>query len=294
MALLQTEYYSSHERWQQRHSLRYFLLWRFFVYAILICTAMIVLIPLIWSVITSFKSYTEIFINPYKFLPEKWVWKNFADIFQAMPFHLYFINTLKISTACVLGTLATSALAGYAFARLQFPGRDYLFLGYLATMMIPRQITLVPTFILMRWLGLLDQHAALILPGLFSAYGTFLLRQFFLTIPYELEEAAIIDGCGYFRRFLTIILPLSKPALATLGIFTLMTSWNDYLYPLVFLNSEKKRTLVLGLAVFRGDVDIQWNLLMAAVVMASAPLIIAFLAAQRFFVEGIATGGLKG
>ena len=167
-------------------------------------------------------------------------------------------------------------------------------MGYLATLMIPRQITLVPTFIIMRWLGLLDNHLSLILPGLFSAYGTFLLRQFFLTIPVELEEAAIIDGCGYLRRFARIIMPLSKPALATLGIFTLMGTWNDYLYPMVFLNSENNRTLVMGLAIFRGDVDVQWNLLMAAVVMTSAPIVIAFILAQRFFVEGIATTGLKG
>ena len=268
-------------------------LWQLTVYLVLVIGALMVLFPLVWALIASVKSYTEIFNNPLG-LPREIVWQNFIQVFEAVPFHLYFLNTLKITAACTLGTVFTSAIAAYAFARLRFPGRDFLFMGYLATLMIPRQITLVPTFIIMRWLGLLDNHLSLILPGLFSAYGTFLLRQFFLTIPVELEEAAIIDGCGYLRRFARIIMPLSKTALATLGIFTLMGTWNDYLYPMVFLNSENNRTLVMGLAIFRGDVDVQWNLLMAAVVMTSAPIVIAFILAQRFFVEGIATTGLKG
>ncbi len=256
--------------------------------------ALAMIFPLIWGVIASFKSYSNLLSNPLSIIPQRWVWQNYVDIFRAVPFHLYFLNSLKITAACTIGTILTSALAAYAFARLRFPGRDFLFMGYLATLMIPRQITMVPTFLIMRWLGLLDTHLSLIMPGLFSAYGTFLLRQFFLSVPLELEEAATIDGCGYFRRFATIIMPLSKPALATLGIFTMMSQWNDFLYPMIFLNSEEKRTLIMGLAIFRGDVDVQWNLLMAAVMLTSAPIIIAFLSVQRFFVEGIATSGLKG
>jgi multiple sugar transport system permease protein len=265
-----------------------------FAYAVLILGALVMLVPLVWTLFISFKSYTEIFGNPYRFIPHKWIWQNYRDVFQAVPFHLYFLNSIKITLACTVGSVFTSALAAYAFARLQFPGRDQLFMGYLATLMIPRQITLIPTFIIMRSLGLLDSHLSLILPGLFSVYGVFLLRQFFLTIPLELEEAATIDGCGYVRRFIRIILPLTKPALATLAIFIVLGQWNDYLYPMVFLNSELKRTLVLGLAIFRGDVDVQWNLLMAAVVMTNIPIVFVFLSAQRFFVEGIATTGLKG
>jgi len=173
-----------------------------------------------------------------------------------VPFHLYIFNTVKITLLSTVGVLITSSLAAYAFARLQFPGRDIVFMAYLATMMIPRQITLVPTFVLMKWLNLLDTHASLILPGMFSAYGTFLLRQFFLTVPRELEEAATIDGCGYIRRFTTIILPLSKPALATLGIFIMMQVWNDFLYPMVFIQTDELRTIALGLSIFRGDLDI--------------------------------------
>jgi multiple sugar transport system permease protein len=265
-----------------------------FAYLVLGSGAVIILVPLIWALTASFKSYNDMFGNPYSLLPKQWFWRNYVDVFRAVPFHLYFFNTLKITVVCTIGTIITSAAAAYAFARLRFPCRDFLFMGYLGTLMIPRQITLVPTFLIMRWLGLLDNHLSLILPGLFSAYGTFLLRQFFLGIPQELEEAATIDGCGYLRRFFQVILPLSKPALATLGIFTLMAQWNDLLYPMIFLNSENNRTLVLGLAVFRGDVDVQWNLLMAAVVMSNIPIVAAFLSAQRFFVEGIATSGLKG
>lgn len=263
-------------------------------YFVLAVGAIIMLLPLVWSLSTSFKSYSEIFTNPFGLWPHKWTFQNFIEIFRAVPFHIYFLNTLKITLACTIGTLGTSAVAAYAFARLRFPGRDFLFWGYLTTLMIPRQITLVPTFILMKWLGLLDNHLSLILPGIFSAYGTFLLRQFFLTLPIELEEAAVIDGCGYLRRFFQIILPLSKPALATLGIFTLMAQWNDFLYPMIFINSDRNRTLTLGLAIFRGDVDVQWNLLMAATTLASLPMVIAFLSAQRFFVEGIAMTGIKG
>jgi len=263
-------------------------------YLILGLGALIMLIPLLWSLSTSLKTYSEVFTNPFGLLPNQWSFQNFIEVFKVVPFHLYFLNTLKITVACTVGTLGTSAMAAYAFARLRFPGRDFLFWGYLATLMIPRQITLVPTFVLMKYLGLLDNHLSLILPGMFSAYGTFLLRQFFLTLPVELEEAAVIDGCGYLRRFFQIILPLSKPALATLGIFTIMAQWNDFLYPMIFINSDHNRTLTLGLAIFRGDADVQWNLLMAATTLASLPMVLAFLSAQRFFVEGIAMTGIKG
>ncbi len=256
--------------------------------------ALVMILPLFWSLATSFKSYSEVFTNPYGLLPQKWQLQNFWEVFKVVPFQLYFLNTLKITALCTMGTLATSAVAAYAFARLRFPGRDFLFWGYLSTLMIPRQITLVPTFVLMKWFGLLDNHLSLILPGLFSAYGTFLLRQFFLTLPFELEEAAVIDGCGYLRRFFQIILPLAKPALATLAIFTMMAQWNDFLYPMIFINSEQNRTLTLGLAIFRGDADVQWNLLMAATTLTSLPIVVAFLSAQRFFVEGIAMTGIKG
>lgn len=250
--------------------------------------------PFLWVISTSLKSYSELIMRPFAIIPEKILWINYLEVFKVVPFLLYIFNTVKISLLCTVGVLITSSMSAYAFARLRFPGRDLLFVVYLATMMIPRQVTLIPIFILMRDYNLVDTHAALILPSLVNAYGTFLLRQFFLTVPMELEEAAIIDGCGYFGRFTRVLLPLSKPALATLGIFTLLLAWNDYLYPLVFINSPHKRTLTLGLAIFRGDVDIQWNLLMAGTFISILPMMVAFLLAQRYFVKGIALTGLKG
>jgi multiple sugar transport system permease protein len=271
------------------------LFWRrLLAYLVLGLGGIIMILPFLWTLGTTFKSYDEIFTNPYGIIPKHWIWTNYIQVFQIIPMHLFFLNTLKITLACTIGTVLTSALAAYSFARLSFPGRDYLFMAYLATMMVPRQVTLIPTFILMKWLGLLDNHLSLILPGLFSVYGTFLLRQFFLTIPREVEEAAIIDGCGFWRRFSQVILPLAKPALATLAIFTVMTQWNDFLYPMVFLNSEQNRTLTIGLAIFHGDVDVRWNLLMTAATLSLLPVIVVFLSAQRFFVEGIAMTGLKG
>lgn len=263
-------------------------------YIILSLGAITMLGPFLWVISTSLKSYSELMLQPFAIIPEKVSWHNYLDVFRVAPFLIYLWNTAKISFFCIAGVLMTSSMAAYAFARLKFPGRELLFVAYLTTMMVPRQVTLVPIFILMRDFNLLDTHAALILPGFVSAYGTFLLRQFFLTLPKELEEAATIDGCGYLGRFTRVILPLSKPALATLGIFTLINTWNDYLYPLVFINSPLKRTLTLGLAIFRGDVDVQWNLLMAGILISILPMILAFLLAQRYFVEGIALTGLKG
>lgn len=233
---------------------------------------------------------------PFSLIPKNPLWNTYLKVFEAIPLLRYIWNTAKVSFLSVFGVLGISSLAAYAFARLRFPGKNLLFTVYLATMIVPRQVTLIPLFILMRNLGLVDTHASLILSnvGLMTAFGTFLLRQFFLTLPKELEEAAIIDGCSYFGRFMKIILPLSRPALATLSIFVLLNVWNDYLYPLVFINSPEKRTLTLGLAIFRGDVDIQWNLLMAGVLISILPMVLAFLFAQRYFVEGIALTGLKG
>ena len=263
------------------------------VYVILGLGGVTMVFPFLWTLLTALKPFSEVMTNPYG-LPRQWVWSSFIEVFQVLPFLLYFINTLKITAFCTIGMLTTSAMAAYAFARLRFPGREIIFMCYLGSLMIPHQVTLVPMFILMKWFGLLDNHLSLILPGMFGAYGTFLLRQFFLTIPHELEEAAVVDGCGYVRRFINIILPLAKPALATLAVITIIGAWNDYLHPLIFLHSESKRTLTLGLAFLRGDFDIQWNLLMAATLLAILPMIVAFLMAQRFFVEGIALGGVKG
>lgn len=267
---------------------------RLAILVILLLTLAVIVVPLFWTIGISLKSYAEAakdLTNPF---PATLNFSNYLDVFTKIPFFRYFLNTVLITAACCAGTLATSSMAAYAFARLKFPGRDALFLLYLATLMVPRQVTLIPNFILFRMAGLIDSPLALILTGIFTAYGTFLLRQFFLGIPVELEEAAIIDGYGYGRRFVQIIIPLAKPALTTLFIVTLLASWNEYLYALVFINTDSHRTLTLGLAILRGDFDVQWNLVMAATILAILPLAVTYLFLQRFFVEGIALSGIKG
>jgi len=265
-----------------------------FIYAFLALLFFVIFVPFWWTVATSFKTYEEVYTQSYSLIPNQFNLDNYKQVFEDSPFGIYFLNTVKVSAIVCLGTLLTSAMAAYAFARLEFPGRDALFFLYLSTLMIPRQVVLVPNFILFKYLGLLDTHWTLIFTGIFTAYGTFLLRQFFFGIPRELEEAAVMDGYGYFSRFVNIILPLSKPALATLMIITLLQIWNEYLFALVFINSDLKRTLTLGLSILQGDMDVQWNLVMAATTMSILPIVGIYLSAQRFFVEGIALTGVKG
>jgi multiple sugar transport system permease protein len=231
---------------------------------------------------TSFKTYTEVYTRQYSLWPSNFYFDNYREVFKVLPFTTYLWNTIKVSTLVILGTLTTSSMAAYAFARLQFKGRDVLFFLYLATLIIFREM------------GLLDTHWSLVLSGIFTAYGTFLLRQFFLSIPCELEEAAVIDGYGYWARFVSIIIPLSKAALTTLLIITLLNIWNEYLYALVFIQSDRNRTLTLGIALLRGDFDVKWNQVMAATLISIAPIVLVYLSAQRYFVEGIALTGVKG
>jgi multiple sugar transport system permease protein len=224
------------------------------------------------------------------------VWQNYVKVWQmkTVPFAMFYLNSLFVSICITVGQVATSAMAAYAFARLSFPGRDKLFFGYLATMMIPGTVTMIPVFILLRHLGWIDTYKALILPGVFSAYGTFMLRQFFLTLPKDLEDAAKIDGCNYFRIFWHIIIPLSKPALATLTTFTFMGSWTTLMWPLIVVNTHTKYTLPVGLAYLQGVHNTDWTLLMAGSMMMILPILVVFLFNQRFFVEGIKLTGIKG
>ena len=204
------------------------------------------------------------------------------------------MNSLIVALCVTLGQLITCSLGAFAFARLRFPGREKLFLLYLATLMVPFQVTMIPIFILIKQLRWLDTYQGLTVPAIFSPYGTFLLRQFFLTIPRELEDASKIDGCGYFRIYWQIILPLSKPALATLGIFVFMFSWNNFLWPLLIINSLSMKTLPLGISYLLGQYTVYWNLLMAGSTIALLPILVVFFFAQRYFIEGITLTGLKG
>jgi multiple sugar transport system permease protein len=219
---------------------------------------------------------------------------NFRKALSMVPFARFFINSLFVAAVVTLGQVATSACAAYAFARLRFPGRDRIFLGYLGTMMVPWTVVMIPTFVMLKAFGWIDTFWALTLPAMFSAYGTFMLRQFFLGIPKEYEEAAKIDGCGYFGTFWHVIMPLSKPALATLALFTFIGSWNNLIGPLVFIISEDKMTLPLGLTSFQGLRNTDWGPLMAGSLMMLVPMIVLFAVGQRFFTRGIRLTAGKG
>jgi len=218
---------------------------------------------------------------------------SFRVAWSSMPFGRFFLNSLFIAIAVTIGQTLTSSLAAYAFARLEFGGRDKLFLAYLATMMIPGTVLIVPTFLLMRWLDWFDTYWALIVPAMFSAYGTFMLRQFFKTLPRDLEEAARIDGCGKLRVWYHVILPLSRPALATLATFTFLGSWEAFQWPLFATKSMHMRVVQVGLSSFQDKYDVQYNLLMAAALIVMVPTLLVFIFNQRFFTRGIVMSGMK-
>ncbi|WP_309120598.1 carbohydrate ABC transporter permease [Paenibacillus sp.] len=263
-------------------------------HAVLTLGALTMVAPFLWMIGTSLKQLPEVFVFPPTLFGERLVWDNYLKLADRFPFDVYFLNSLKVTLIVVAFQLFTSSMAGYVFARLRFRFRDGLFAAYLATMMIPVQVTLIPNFIVMRQYNLVDTHWALILPALVSAFGTFLLRQFFLTIPGELEEAAKIDGCTPFGAYWRVFVPLSKPAMATLGVFVFMNTWNDFMGPLIFINTQAKMTLPLGLASMQGLYGTDWPVLMASTVLSVAPLIVIFLLAQDFFIKGVTLSGLKG
>lgn len=267
------------------------------IYLGLCIGALTMIAPFMWMLTTSLSAPGAIFSEKAwwkEWIPTAFYWKNYLDVWTVVPFGRFYINSIFVSVALTAGQVITSSLAAYAFARLQFPGRDKLFFGYLGTMMIPGAVTMIPVFILLRFLGWIDTYQAMILPGIFTAYGTFMLRQFFLTLPKELEDAAKIDGCSYLRIFWHIILPLSGPAIATLTTFTFMGSWMSLMWPLIVVNSSSKFPLPVGLSYFQGLHNTNWELLMAATVMMMLPILVVFVFAQRFFVEGIKLSGIKG
>ena len=221
-------------------------------------------------------------------------WANYSDAATILPFGWFFLNSIFVALLVTAGQLITCSLAAYAFARLKFPGRDRIFLLYLATMMLPGQVTTIPVYLIMRHLHWVDSYQAVILPSLFSAYGTFLLRQYFLTIPRELAESARVEGASLFQIFWHIYLPLAKPALAALAVFTFMGAWNDLLHPLIYLPADlHKTTITVGLSLFQTQYGGKWTVLMAGTLVSVAPLIVVFFVAQRQFIEGISLTGLR-
>ena len=265
------------------------------LYLLLLVIAVLIAAPFLWGFSNALKDQTGIYASPPVWIPSPAITDNFVAAWTTVPFGMFFINSLKVAGLITIGQLFTCSLAAYAFARLRFPGRDLVFGIYLSSLMVPSQVTIIPLYILMKNLGLVDNHASLILPALASAFGTFFLRQFFLTIPRELEEAAIVDGAGLLRVLLVIILPLSKPALAALAIFTFNYYWNDFFTPLIFLDSPNNLTLPVGLSFLQGQYGTASPAVMlAGVCMAVVPILIVFLAGQRYIVEGITLTGLKG
>jgi multiple sugar transport system permease protein len=264
------------------------------IYAILIGGALWALFPFAWMVLTSLKGYAEASAAE-NFLPTRWLFSNYVDAWNAVGmFPRYFANTIFMALATVAGVLVTSTLAAYAFARMEFPGRDTLFIVLLATMMVPFEVTLVPNFIVIRNLQWSDQYQALIIPWIASAFSIFLLRQFFRSIPQELNDAAVMDGCTHLRFLASIVLPLSRPALITSGLFTFLASWNSLMWPLLVTNRPEMRPIQVAMATFIGDAGTQIQLLLAAVTISVIPVVIVYLILQRWFIEGIATVGIRG
>ena len=260
----------------------------------LILGSVVMLLPFLWMLSTSLKTPAEVFTFPPIWIPSRLAWENYVTTVSVMPFGRFYLNSAIVTASVTVLQLLVSSLAAFAFARLRFPGRNGLFLLYLATMMIPFQVTMLPNFILIRYLGWYDTYQALILPPAFSAFSTFLLRQYFLGIPLDLDEAARIDGATSFRIWHQVILPLSGPVLAALAIFIALGTWNDFLWPLVITNSIEMRTLPVGLSTFQGQYNVQWHLLMAGSVIAMLPMLVVYIIGQNWFVRGITLSGLGG
>ena len=264
------------------------------LYALLIIIGIIMVVPFLWMISTSLKEQYDTVKIPPVWIPNPPRWQNYVDLFTQQPMLQFMLNTIKIVFFVVLGQLFFSSLAAYSFARIKFKGRTVMFFFYIATLMVPGQVTMIPTYLMFAKVGLVDNHIVLILPAFFSAFGVFLLRQFFMCLPKELEEAAEIDGCNPFTTYYRIMLPLIVPAMLTLGVFTLMNTWNDYMGPLIYLTTPEKYTMTLGIAYFKGVYTTQWNLVMAGSVLSVIPILVAYLCAQKYFVEGIAFSGVKG
>ncbi len=267
-------------------------------YFFLTLGALTMLLPFLWMIATSLRELDAVYVQPKNwiqmFIPTTFIWQNYVKVFEVVPFARFYFNSIFVAACVTAGQVLTSSLAAYAFSRLQFPGRDKIFFAYLATIMIPGSVIMIPVFVLMKLSNWIDMYKALIIPAMFSAFGTFMLRQFFMTLPRDLEDAAKMDGCGFLGIYWKIILPLSKPALATLATFTFMGNWGSFMWPLLVTTTMQMRTLPIGLESFKSLYSTDWNLLMAGSVMAMLPIILIFIFNQRYFIEGVKLTGIKG
>ena len=264
------------------------------LYVFLIIMAAIMILPFLWMISASLKQDRDVFTFPIQWIPEEPEWANYSKIWTQIPLLTYILNTVKLTVIVTLLQLFTSSFAAYAFAKLRFKGRNALFLGYVATIAVPWQAYMVPQFIMLRSMGLNNTHLAIIILQAFSAFGVFMMKQFYEGIPTELCEAARIDGMTEYGIYAKIMLPLAKPSLSTLTIFTFVNTWNDFLGPYIYLTGDAKKTIRLGLRSFIGQYSSEYGLIMAGSVVTMIPVIAVFLALQKYFVEGVASSGLKG
>lgn len=267
---------------------------RVILYIVLIALALVMLVPFAWMLSASFKLDKDVFVFPIQWIPANPRWQNYVDIWNKIPLAKFVMNTAKLTVIVTFLQLLTSSFAAYAFAKLEFKGKDLLFLAYIATIAVPWQVYMVPQFMMMRSMGLADTHLAIICLQAFSAFGVFMMKQFYEGIPTELCEAARIDGMNEYQIWYKIMLPLSKPSLSTLTIFTFVNTWNDFLGPLIYLTTESKKTLQLGLRMFISQFGSEYGLIMAASVLSLIPVLVVFLSLQKYFVEGVAASGVKG
>lgn len=265
------------------------------IYLVVLVGAVVTLVPLVWLISSSLKDTGRIFVYPPQWIPDPWRPNNYAEVFREVPFLRYVWNTTLVTGLSTLGQVASASLVAFGFARVRFPGRGVLFLILLSTVMIPYHVTLIPQFVLFKELGWLNTYRPLIVPFWLggSPFYIFLLRQFYMRLSLELDDAARVDGAGWWRIYKDVVLPQSKPALGVVAIFAFLVHWNDFLGPLIYLSDPNKYTLALGINLFRQFNSTQWNLLMAASVMMTLPCIILYFVAQRYFVQGIVFTGLK-
>ena len=271
-------------------------LWRIFIWVVLVLGAAAMALPFVWLVSSSLKLENQIFQFPPQWIPNPVRFQNYVEALTYKPFNVYLMNTMIIVALNMLAIIGTASLCAYGFARIKFPGRDFWFTLVLATMMVPYFVLMIPQFVIFSRLGWIDTFLPLTVPFFFGggAFNIFLLRQFFRTLPNELSDAARIDGCNEFGIYWRIIMPLAKPALATVAIFTFLAGWNDYIGPLLYLSSPENFTVAIGLATFRSVMRTRWDLLMAASTAMILPVVLLFFFAQRYFIQGIVMSGIKG
>lgn len=267
---------------------------RLLLSCLLFLGGMTMIVPFLWTLSASFKLNSEIFEYPIRWIPRQLHFENYITVWTRVPFLKYYLNTVKLTVIITLGQIFTCSLAAYSFSKIEYPGRDKIFFCYLATMMVPWHAVMIPQFLVIKKMGLYNTHMALIFMGIFSAFGVFLLRQSMLGISGELSEAARIDGCGEFRIYGQIILPLCKPALATLTVFEFNFVWNDYMGPMIYLDNDNLKTIQIGLASFKSMYSAEYHLIMAGSVCALIPMVIVFVIAQKFLIQGMTFSGLKG